>query len=570
MVKRLARRLTWLLLVLHGAAWAAVTLQINPERAVSNQSVELTFSVTGDVDAEPDFSVLERAFEILNRTHQTTKIWLNGQSEESTTWVLTAMPRETGTIVIPAISFGRQSSTARELVIGDAPAPASGVTEDADIMLKVSVAPQSPYVQQQVVYTMKLLHRVDLANPRFSDLTASVDAVIKQLTTGRQFTEQINGRTYDGFEVKYVVFAQKSGKLRLAPMSLTTEVAIGRRSVFDPFAQSLSTRRVESQAIELEVKAVPASFPPGATWLPAKRLRLYEEWEPDVNSAEVGLPLTRTLSLWVDGLLAGTLPTLKQATPDGIKLYPDQAQFTEQDTANGYSTTLQQKFAIVASRAGEVQIEELTLPWWNVETDQLEIARLPARPLTVSAASAAAPPLAVPAPAPAPTTAVSAAPASGATALTAWRSIALLLGLAWLATLVLWWYHQRRMGASSRPRRSASDDALRAPHRARAIRHLKDACVAHDPRRARAALVEWAAVPSEQGTTLRSLREFGQRSDGALAAEIAALERHLYGANESSWQGHALWQAFQNQAQHKPPGEDVASALPGLFKLGTR
>lgn len=567
MVKHLVWRLLGLLLLAPGATWAAVTVQISPDPALSNQSVEMTFSVTGDVDGDPDFSLLANTFEILNRTHQTTKMWLNGRSEESTSWVLTAMPRQAGTVTIPAISFGRQTSVARELVIGDAPAPTTGTSDDADILLKVSASPLAPYVQQQVIYTMKLLHRVDLANPRFSELSASSDAVIKQLTTGRQFTEQINGQTYEGFEVKYVVFAQKSGKLRLAPMKLSAEIATGRRSVFDPFAQSLSTRRVESQALELEVRPVPASFPPGATWLPAKRLRLYEEWEPDANSVEVGIPLTRTVSLWVDGLMAGTLPTLTQATVDGLKLYPDQARSSEQDTANGYSTTLQQKFAIVAARAGQVQIGELSIPWWNVETDQLEIARLPTRPLTVSAASGAAPPVVAPTPAPVPAkVAVDSAVASASPA-TPWRALALLLGLAWLATLTLWWFQQRRVWVLRRP---PSDSTQIAPDSAHAIRDLKDACAAHDPRRAHAALLAWALAQRQYGTATGALSKLGQRAGGDLLTEIVALERHLYGGNSTPWHGLALWQAFHNHAQTPAGRENVAPPLPGLYKLGSR
>ena len=572
MVTLRAGPLSWLLVMLlllsHGSAWAAVSLHINPEPAVRNQSIELTFTVTGDLDVEPDFSVLDNTFEIINTNRQTTKIWLNGSSKESTSFVLNAMPRTTGMVTIPAISFGQQSSTARDLVIGDAPAPATGAGDNADIMLQVSAAPESPYVQQQVIYTVKILHRVEIANPRLSNLTASGDAVIKQLTTGRQFTEHVNGEAYDGVEVKYVLFAQKSGRLRLAPMSLAAEVAVGRRSAFDPFAQSLSTRRVESQAIELEVKPVPASFPPGATWLPAKRLRLYEEWEPDVNTAEVGVPLTRTLSLWADGLMAGALPKLQQATPADLKLYPDQALPTEQDTANGYSTTLQQKFAIVASRAGTAQIEELTIPWWNVESDQLEIARLPARLLTVSAASSVVPPLVMPAPAQPPATVASAAaPATDAAAGPPWRAIALLLGLAWLVTLVLWWrYHPR--GTKFGQHTPVAGDSLNAPHGGRAIRDLKQACQVDDPRGARAALLAWTLAQREHATSLHSLRELGQRAGGELAAEIDALERHLYGADEKTWRGQALWQAFQNQAQHTPRGEGLTNAIPGMFKLG--
>lgn len=555
------------LLMASGGTRAAVSLIVSPDPAVSNQSVELTYTVTGGVDADPDFSVLDKFFEIINTNRQTTKIWLNGTSKESTNFVLNAMPRVTGAVTIPAVSFGHQSSSPRELLIGDAPAPAAGTSDNTDIMLRVSAAPASPYVQQQVIYTVKILNRVDVANPRLSNLTANGDAVIKQLTTGRQFTETINGEVYDGVEVKYVVFAQKSGTLRLAPLSLAAEVPIGRRSAFDPFAQSLSTRRVESAAVELEVKPVPASFPPGATWLPAKRLRLYEQWEPDVNTTEVGVPLTRTLSLWAEGLMAGALPKLQQPTPVGLKLYPDQALPTEQDTANGYSTTLQQKFAIVASAAGTAQIDELTIPWWNVETDQLEFARLPARSLLVSAASGAAPPLDAPAPTEKTTTPAAVPSSANETVASPWRLIAALLGLAWVLTLVMWWYQQHR--ASSQASRIKTDKTLDPPHSARAIRELKLACSTDNSRGARTALLAWAAAEGGHSRALTTLRDLALHAGGPLATEIVALERHLYGADKSDWHGQALWQAFQNRSVQPRASAVAGNVLPGMFKLSS-
>ncbi len=569
MVKHLARSLALLSLLLHGVAWAAVTLDITPDPAVANQSVELSFRVTGGVDADPDFTPLEKSFEVLARNRQTTMSWINGNSEQSTTWVLSCMPRGSGPISVPAISFGRQSSTARELEVSDAAAPTRRSIDDADILLKVSASPQSPYVQQQVVYTIKLLHRIELSNPRFSQLSTSSDAVVKPLTNGRQFSEEIDGRSYEGYEVKYVVFAQKSGKLRIAPLSLTTEVVVGHRSVFDPFAQSLSTKRIESEAVELDVKPVPASFPPGATWLPAKRLTLHEEWEPDVKSAEVGAPLTRTVFLWADGLLSGQLPTIKLTTPTGIKLYPDQAQSNDQDTANGYTSVAQQKFAIVANQAGEAQFDEVALPWWNIETDQLEIARLPARALTVNAAPSGAPP-----------TAVEPVPSGDVEATTppdifptsshenSWRMLALLLGIAWLVTLILWWWSKRGVNPGSALAPAASTNTTTPPHGARASRDLKGACAVGDARGARDALLAWARGQRGGIAEVRSLRDLALRVGAELGAEITALERHLYGIDAGAWQGQSLWQAFQRQPQTIVDKHPSAPPLPRLFKLG--
>lgn len=569
MVNHLLRMMLVCALLWQGVARAAVTLDITPDPAVANQSVELSFRVTGTVDADPDFSALEKSFEILGRNRQTTMSWINGSSEQSTTWVLNCMPRETGTLHIPAISFGSQSSSARDLAVRDAPAPATPGKDDADILLQVSASPENPYVQQQVVYTIKLLHRIELSNPRFSQLSTSTDAVVKPLTNGRQFTEELNGQTYDGYEIKYVVFAQKSGKLRIAPLSLTTEVVIGHRSVFDPFAQSLSTKRIESNPVELEVKPVPASFPPGATWLPAKRLRLHEEWEPDVASIEVGAPVTRTVFLWTDGLLSGQLPQVKFAAPAGIKLYPDQAQTNDQDTANGFTSVSQQKFAIVASQAGEVHFDEVSLPWWNIETDSLEIAHLPARKLAATAVPGAAPPPVMtdeapkaqtpPVNVPAPGTVDDAGP---------WRSLALVLALAWLATLVLWWRSRRHPAAPVQHTAAPGITTGAAGHGARSTRDLKGACAADDARGARDALLAWGRAHAGEAGAARSLRELAQGCGDELAAEIAALERHLYGLDDKPWRGQGLWQAFQRQPQDTASTRAPAPALPRLFKLG--
>ncbi|MBK8960780.1 MAG: protein BatD [Proteobacteria bacterium] len=568
MVKLLARAGGLLALLWQLAAHAAVTLDINPEPAVANQSVRLNFRVTGGVDADPDFSPLEKSFEILSRNRQTTMSWINGNSEQSTTWELNCMPRAVGRISIPAISFGRQSSTARDLEVVDVPAPSTAGDDNADILLKVSASTTTPYVQEQVVYTIKLLHLSDLSNPRFSEPSTSNDAVVRPLTNGRQFTEQLNGRTYDGYELKYVVFPQKSGTLRIAPLSLTTEVVVGRRSVFDPFAQSLSTKRIESEAIELEVKPVPASYPPGATWLPAKRLRLHEEWEPDVGSVEVGTPLTRTVFLWSDGLLSGQLPSVKFTTPAGIKLYPDQAQTNDQDTANGYTSVSQQKFAIVANQAGDAEFEEVALPWWNIETDQLEIARLPARKLTATPAAGAAPPApvaALPSTSEAAAPVVNAAPTVGNDAET-WRRVALLMALAWLTTVLLWWRSRGRADAAQAP--ASHHAAAPAPHGTGGNHELKAACAADDARGARDALLAWARTQAGAAPAPTSLRALADQTGGELATAIRALEKYLYGVDKTPWRGQALWQAFHDHPHQAKAAPATAPALPRLFKLG--
>ncbi|MGR8922125.1 MAG: BatD family protein [Gammaproteobacteria bacterium] len=387
-------------LVAGGAGAAEISLDVSPLPAVVNESCRLSFTAAGAVAGEPDFAPLERLFDIVGRNRQTSIAFINGRRQQTTTWTLSAIPRRTGTLAIPAIAFGADRSPPRNIEVV-APSAAAAGDGAADIMLEVDVDTRTPYVQQQVIYTFRLLARVDLSSPRFSALETSGDAIIKPLGDGRQFLHKVNGVTYEAFEQRYAIFAQQSGPLRIAPLTLTTQIASRKRNFFDPFSQTMQTRRVVSDAVELDVRPVPASWPSGATWLPATRLRMHDEWSPDVTSADIGAPLARTVFLWAEGLIASQLPELGLAAPDGIKVYPDQPQASDQDTDAGFTAVKQQKFALIASSAGAAAFEAIELPWWNTLTDTLETARIPARAIEFLGAPATAEPLPADAAAPA-------------------------------------------------------------------------------------------------------------------------------------------------------------------------
>ncbi|MEX2481514.1 MAG: BatD family protein [Gammaproteobacteria bacterium] len=566
-------------------AWPAaaeITLDIAPDPIVADASCQLTFKVVDDAAGDPDFSPLEASFDILRRNRQTAISWVNGRSERQTTWVLEVMPRRTGTIEIPAIDFGIGSSPPRTVeVVGSAPAASP---DKAAIILEVDATPRDPYVQEQVIYTVRLLRRVELSNPRFSPLETSSDAIIKALGDGLQSMEKIDGVSYEVVEQRYAIFPQKSGPLTIDPLVLTTQIVSGRRSLFDPFAHSMQTRRVESAALELDVKAVPAAYPDDAAWLPARRLRLHEEWEPDVSTTEPGTPVSRTLFLWADGLIAGQLPQVTPARPAGVKVYPDQPQSNEQATASGFTAVRQQKFAILGSSPGAVSFAALSVPWWNTETDQLEQASLPARRLLFEGAAAdgaspaadasalpAVPDDAAEAAAGAASAAAGTPPAGTEDGQRLWMSLSAAFALAWLATLGAWWYSRRSGPAHPRPLR-VNIQGREAGRTARASNALRQACAANDAEAARTALLDWAQ--GRDAGPCRHLRDVvAVSTSAALRAAVIELERALYGGQRQAWQGDGLWQAFRlepatppvRQAERRP--EDP---LPPLFKLGER
>lgn len=556
------------LALLAAGARAEVEFQVSPEPVVAGESCRLIFRLAGSAAGDPDFSPLGRHFDILSRQQRSSLNFVNGKREQWTTWELTAIAAQPGTIEIPAINFGADRTVARTIEVVAAAPPAQGAVPD--IVFETRVDTTTPYVQQQVIYTVRLLHRVELSGSRRSAIETSSDTIIKPLGEARRSREKRDGVSYDVLEHQFAVFPQESGTLEIAPLTLTTQVVErARRSFFDPFSQSLQTRRLQSEGLTLEVRPIPAAFPADATWLPARRLRLHDEWEPASREAAAGTPVSRTLFLWADGLTAGQLPDLELEAADAVRVYPDQPQSNERPGDGGFTAVVQRKFALIGGAGLTHALGEITIPWWNLETDTLELARLPAAEIRylpgagVSADRQAAPAAAAPTATPgaAATAAGDAGPARP------WQWLAGCFALAWLLTAAAWWRTARRHGERRRAAAAAGvGSALR--RRAEGARALKAACGANDPAAARDALLAWAAA--DDSSPAGHLREVRMRAHTAeFAAAVGTLERCLYGPEAPApWQGADLWTGFRREPRtDTSPATETPRGLPPVFKL---
>ncbi len=565
MVKIVVAVLFTLLATWSGARASAtepgVGLTLNPDPPPADESFSLVFEARGDVDADPDFKPLERDFEILGRKQQTSLQIVNGRRTRSTVWVLDVLPKHGAPLTVPAIGFGKYSTPPREIVF--ATAGATPQADDDGLFLEVDASPISPYVQQQVIYRLRLWRRYEISNASLSEPTLSADAIVKALDEDRSYEAERDGKRYEVIERRFAIFPQASGKVTVKPAVVTAQVVKRGFSLFDSFSQPVATKRVVSAAVELEVKPIPADFP-GDTWLPARQLSLHEEWLPAPPVAKVGEPLTRTLNLWADGLTAGQLPPVEMSQVAGLKSYPDRPQTSEQQTASGYSAVLQRKTALIPDRAGRIDVPAIEVPWWNTETDRLEIARLPALSLASKPVPglAPAPPAAVAPESKAPSAPAAPAPAPPGRAAGGidgpgfWPALALVASVGWLLTLLLWW---RRPAAGATPV-PVTEAAAHPGHRA-----LDASFAGGDPRRVAQALLDWARARWPEAPP-RSLGALAARVDPAFAAALWDLDGALYrpGAGEVDLSRlRQCWQAASAAAGRTQ--REPRSPLPALY-----
>ncbi len=554
-----------LVLVTQAVSAAKINVAADPNPVSTNESFQIVFTATESPDGMPDFSNLDQDFIILNQAQSSNSSWVNGKSSKNIQWTLNVIAKNEGSITIPAIAFGRDSSEPQTIEVTKA-SSGKAANNIEDLFLDVEATPNSPFLQSQVLYTLHLYRRVDIAQAQLTDPELA-DAVVTKLDEDRNYTTQVKGVDYSVTERHYAIFPQKSGTMTIKPLVLTAEVVTNTRGGFGGFFNSTQTKRVVSKEITLDVKPIPASFA-GSHWLAAEQVDVRQEWSADFEQMKVGEPITRTLTLQVKGATVSSLPELGSGTVGAqLKTYPDQPVLKEQKSRDGIVAFREEKIAIMPSKAGSYTLPAIKIPWFNTQTNKMEVAKIPETTITVMAGEGVA---ATPAPAPfAPTP--SQTPASkpitdvapvvqtvSTTESTTpiWLWVSLFLAFGWLITL---FYFLSKQPA---PAPVVTDNEAELSLKA-SINQLKKACAENNATAAKNALLAWGKVKFS-ATSLGAIADI---CDTRLRDEILQLNQALYAKDAPAWSGKKLFQAFAENKARAKIKTSIGNELEPLFRL---
>jgi len=350
---------------------AAITVSVDRDPVAIDESFQLVFDSDEQTSGQPDFSPLEKEFTIMNTSNRNSTQIINGKVSYSQQWVLTMLAEKTGQLTIPAIRFGQSLSPERSInvVRGN-----TGTAVQDDVFIEASVDSSRPYVQAQVVYTVKLFRAIATSNATLSDpVLSSGQAIIDKLGDDKSYEVQRHGKRYVVIERRYVIFPQNSGAMTIEPVVFQGQTGAGSFFRFDPFGPAPKTIIKKSDPVKVDVQPIPASYP-GTTWLPASNLSIQEQWSVAPDKLKVGEATTRTLTIRAEGLAASHLPAIEHALPDAFKSYPDQPEFEETNNARGFVGTRKEKMAVIPAQAGAFVLPAMKIYWWNTEKDKLELA----------------------------------------------------------------------------------------------------------------------------------------------------------------------------------------------------
>ncbi|MDR2214018.1 MAG: BatD family protein [Pseudomonadales bacterium] len=561
---------------LPGQDTSQVAAFVDSNNIAINDVITLTVRIDAALaegNTRPQFSDLNREFQQVGGiSSRSTYSNINGNIQSWLEYSIRLSPLSTGTLTIPAFRIGGQVTNPIQISVSEVQQNAG---EDNDIFLRAEVSKDSLYVQEQLLYTIKIYWAVSFDQGAQLTSPQVADAVVEQLGNDINYQEVVDGIGYNVTERKFVIFPQKSGQLAIPPVYFSASV--GRRSSFNTLLRSRGAVReinLASEAHEITVKPQPASFPAGATWLPSSALTLDETWSDTLDSLQVGDALTHNITLRAEGLSSSLLPELRYENQSGLRFYPDQPLREDGIDANGVFGKRLDGVAIVPSQSGDFTLPELRLPWWNTTTDQLEIALLPARSFSVAPLAEDAqtlPPSSLGAPgAQNLNLAGSSAPPLW------WISSTVFFAAAWAFTTLLWLRGRQQLlpgGTAALPpsQRKLAPRHTQAPNPTAeaSLRTLKAACDGANLHQVRAALLQWGQAASGD-SSLRTLEALSLRcNDEAFTTHLHSLDAALYGEGNSRVDCNALYShaASLHKQGLKPDASGDKYALPPLYKV---
>jgi hypothetical protein len=476
------------------------------------------------------------------------------------TWVIHLRPRHIGALSIPALKVG--SATTQQITIQVSKATARNDSiqgPTGDIWMDMHIEPKQVLVQQQVIVSIRIYQAAALNQAQLTE-PSPANTIIERLGEDINYQATRNGRIWQVLERRYALFPQQSGQIKIEPVQLDGSIVV-RNSNFNPlFPQSVRPIRVRSNALALDVSAVPPNWD-GGEWLPARGVKLIEDW-PAATVFKVGEPVTRTLTLRSEGLESSQLPSLYNMLPDHLKAYPDQPKLTDDKTIEGVHGSRQEKVAIMPMMPGTYVLPQIDIPWWNTETGRKEMTTIPPRTFKVVASAATAVASALNQPGlgvkelPVARISDKSAPAESA-----WRWLALISSTGWLLTLVWFWMRRKQAKAKQYDKNDGRTSNLK-----QAKKSVEFACKRNDAKACEQALLSFSQLQCPD-SPVNSLAALACQGEADLAREITNLEKSLYAPGKKDWCGTGLLQAFQKAGlkASQPGAAKQSVALPGLY-----
>ncbi|MFT4815644.1 MAG: hypothetical protein ACI9JU_000797 [Pseudohongiellaceae bacterium] len=359
-----------------------VEISLDRNEVARGETVTLTIRIYDQRQGmQLDLTPLTSQFDVLGTRTSSQIRSVNGAVEAWTDYIVTLFPLEEGELIIPGLDINGTTTVPIQVTVTNE-GPRSNQSNE-ELYLEIETNKESVYVQEQLLFTVRLYYTINgIRNPQFTELEME-NSVIQLIGSPNQYEKLIDGERYGVYEKRYVIFPQRSGPLEVPDILFRGEVTDGSSNfVF----RNLNTRRVTAfiEGITIDVLERPVAIQDNDFWLPVSSLTLEESWSTDISNLKVGDSVVRTVTMTADGLDGAVLPPFGPTEIEGLNLYPDPAEIERTFVEGAIVGTRIETSTMVATESGNFEIPEISIPWWNINTNQLEATIIPATRLTIA------------------------------------------------------------------------------------------------------------------------------------------------------------------------------------------
>lgn len=382
------------------ASAQSLVAKVNRSEVPVGETFLLTLDYDGGNTSEtPNFNLLDHDFTIYSVSNSFQSRFINGVSSQLRQWQVTLMPKSEGEISIPSLALGNlQSNPIKISVISGAGSKnqASNQANQPRFAISGMANNKKPYVQQQIDYTISLYDTGGLQGdePQFMD-NGKNEWIIRNLKQPEVNAKIINGKSVREIKFFYALFPQKSGKLQTPEVQFNGFYLTNNRRGVDEFdelfgegllgtnfglSEMFATRNpvvLKVKPLEIDVQPIPAEYA-GNWWLPATNVTLYSEWEPKNPVFKVGEAINRSVYIRAIGVVESQLPDISFRKIANIKQYPEKAVAQNGIENNEIVAVKKVSNVYIPEVKGKMSLPEISIDWFNVTTQKIEKATLPA------------------------------------------------------------------------------------------------------------------------------------------------------------------------------------------------
>ena len=147
-----------------------LAVQVDRDALLEQETLQLTISLQGQSNASPDLAPVEQDFDVVSSSKNHTINLINGRMDSKTVWQITLLPKRSGTLRIPPLTIAGEVTEPISVVVRPANTSAAS-KQRRNVFLDVTATPDKPYVQSQILVTVRLYYAVPVNQARMAEPT---------------------------------------------------------------------------------------------------------------------------------------------------------------------------------------------------------------------------------------------------------------------------------------------------------------------------------------------------------------------------------------------------------------